>query len=878
MDLRSRRRSFFSILFAAGAAATALSPAGFAQDGRGTVAEPTFPAVCTTIAAETTIANGEPVSETADTLIQPALTACTSGKAVELTLGPSGQNAFVIRPIAIPNGVTLIVDGGVTVFGSLVASDYQASGAADTCGVNGTNGDGCNALISIGQTAPGGKSSSTGSGLMGYGVIDGRGGDKPTVAGAQLTKSWWDLSNDARTGPNNSQNNPVLVQLYHAKSSVIYKITLINSPKFHVRNSGNSSNPGFTVWGLKLITPWNARNTDGVDPTGVTNMTVTNSVIGDGDDEIAISGSTASTGFTFSNLLLTSGHGISIGSITTNGVSNVLATNINFSGQASDSNQEAFRIKSYCGSGGLVSNVTYQNACVQNVRTVIDLNPTYSSTSSTTSCPSWQNITYKNIHVLSGGSSVNIGVRGLSATPSTLTFDNVVFDQLNSVNTGGAPQYTTITPAGPVYPQTLATLNTASGATGVSYTATPTVSNANALSCPTSGATNVFPALVGELYASTSTNNNVNQTVSLTNPASFTLNAMLEPANSQKTYTTASYGSYTGVPAPTAGIQFLDGATVVGTAALSANGTLASVTINNPTAGAHTYTANYVGDGTYSAMAFGPLTVNITAGPAAKLAFSTPPASAITYGNGPGTVTVVAQDVAGDTLTSLSGTVTLTVTGPNGYTATYTATASGGTATFSSIANPPVGTFTYTASQTSLTSATANESVTAATLTVTAQPASRIFGDPNPNFTSIITGYVNNDTSSVVSGAPVITSTATRTSPAGIYPISVVTGTLAAANYVFGTMSSTLTVTGGAPQSVLFAPLPNFPSGASYQLTARTTAGLPVTYTVNSGAPATVSGSTLTVNGPGLVTVSAANSGDSNYAAASSVSQTFTAQ
>jgi hypothetical protein len=338
---------------------------------------------------------------------------------------------------------------------------------------------------------------------------------------------------------------------------------------------------------------------------------------------------------------------------------------------------------------------------------------------------------------------------------------------------------------------------------------------------------------------------------------------------------------------PTAGVQFFDGATSLGTSALGANGTLASLIVTNPKPGTHTYTAQYAGDGTYAATTLGAntsgteaqtLTVTVTAGPATKLGFSVAPASPVVYGTSPGTVTVMAQDVAGDPLSTLNGTVTLTVTGPNSYSMTYNANATGGTATFNALANPPtIGTYTYTVSATGLTSAAANEVVSVATLAVTAQPASRIFGDPNPAFSYVISGYVNGDSSAVVSGAAVVSTTALRDSSAGPYPITATVGTLSATNYVFVTTGSTLTVNGGAPQNIVFYALPNLVHGASYQLSAMTTSGLPVLYTV-SGSGASISGSTLTVPSAGNITVTASSSSNGNYAAATSVQQSFTAQ
>ena len=58
-----------------------------------------------------------------------------------------------------------------------------------------------------------------------------------------------------------------------------------------------------------------------------------------------------------------------------------------------------------------------------------------------------------------------------------------------------------------------------------------------------------------------------------------------------------------------------------------------------------------------------------------------------------------------------------------------------------------------------------------------------------------ISGFVNADTSSVVSGSASLTTTATTTSPAGKYPITFATKLLIATNYNFSYVPGTLTVT-----------------------------------------------------------------------------------
>ena len=85
--------------------------------------------------------------------------------------------------------------------------------------------------------------------------------------------------------------------------------------------------------------------------------------------------------------------------------------------------------------------------------------------------------------------------------------------------------------------------------------------------------------------------------------------------------------------------------------------------------------------------------------------------------------------------------------------------------------------------------------VNPATVVVTAQDAQRTYGDANPSFGYALTGFVNGDTASVVSGEPVIYTDAGVDSAVGTYPISVGLGTLAAANYTFTFRPAAFTIT-----------------------------------------------------------------------------------
>lgn len=92
--------------------------------------------------------------------------------------------------------------------------------------------------------------------------------------------------------------------------------------------------------------------------------------------------------------------------------------------------------------------------------------------------------------------------------------------------------------------------------------------------------------------------------------------------------------------------------------------------------------------------------------------------------------------------------------------------------------------------------------VTQAVLAVTASNATRLYGAANPTFGASITGFVNNETASVISGQPSLTTSATTNSPVRNYCVVATNGTLSAVNYSFVFTNATLSVT---PASLLIS-------------------------------------------------------------------------
>ena len=201
---------------------------------------------------------------------------------------------------------------------------------------------------------------------MGNGVIDGRGYAKILGKGY----SWWEMARKAE--PKNDRYYSIrLIVASHADGLVLYRITLHNSPNFHV--SVNQTD-GFTAWGVHLLTPTtrgtDARNTDGIDPGTSTNVTVAHSWIDNGDDNIAVKAGVSHMSVLHNHFY--SGHGMSIGSETTPGQSYLLVDDL-----TEEHTTSGIRIKSNVLRGGPVHNLTYRNICMRGVANPIAISPYY---------------------------------------------------------------------------------------------------------------------------------------------------------------------------------------------------------------------------------------------------------------------------------------------------------------------------------------------------------------------------------------------------------------------------------------------------------------------------------------------------------------------
>jgi hypothetical protein len=203
-----------------------------------------------------------------------------------------------------------------------------------------------------------------------------------------------------------------------------------------------------------------------------------------------------------------------------------------------------------------------------------------------------------------------------------------------------------------------------------------------------------------------------------------------------------------------------------------------------------TLTANATSTTDYSAVTGS--SQNFTVGQASQTITFTQPTSPVTYGVSP----IALSATASSSLTVI-------------FTIDASSTASG-TINGSTLTVKGAGTLVIDANQAGNTDYKAaplvqrSIAVSKAALTVTANNLSRAFGLANPTLTVSYGGFVNSDTpATALTGSPSLTTTAVAASLPGSYPITVIQGTLAAANYTLTFVNGTLTVTitGSVPAS-----------------------------------------------------------------------------
>ena len=248
---------------------------------------------------------------------------------------PAGE--FLSGPIHLANQINLRVDGGAVL--RMLPLDKYPGGTTDPA--NFISGAGLHDVA-----------------ISGSGMIDGQG------------IPWWPFA--SRRGA----RRPVMIALSSSERVLIENVTLSNSPMFHIainRRSTDVTVRKVTIRANPSTDPINpGHNTDACDVSGK-HILIQDCDVSVGDDDFTCGGGTSDVLIT--NCAYGYGHGVSIGSPTSGGVSNITVIHCTF-----NNTESGIRIKSDRDRGGYLHNLSYLNLSMTNVGCPILIYASYMAT------------------------------------------------------------------------------------------------------------------------------------------------------------------------------------------------------------------------------------------------------------------------------------------------------------------------------------------------------------------------------------------------------------------------------------------------------------------------------------------------------------------
>jgi polygalacturonase len=274
--------------------------------------------------------------------IQRAIDTCSSAKTGGTVEVPDGT--FVIGPILLKSNINLHLEPAATLLGSPDMPDYPTvtfarhpTRQALVSAVNAHN-------ITI----------------TGTGTIDGNG------------HIWWDYIKGVKDAGilGTDHPRPMLVVFDHSSHIRMEGVTVQNSGFWQIVPYYSDD---LVFHGIRILAP-KSPNTDALDPFSSSNILIDHVFSSVGDDNIAIkSGEINSPGpdapsrnITITDCTFENGHGLSIGSEVAGGVQNVHAERIHFKGT-----DQGIRIKSARDRGNDISNLSFKDITMEDVKTAI---------------------------------------------------------------------------------------------------------------------------------------------------------------------------------------------------------------------------------------------------------------------------------------------------------------------------------------------------------------------------------------------------------------------------------------------------------------------------------------------------------------------------
>jgi polygalacturonase len=317
--------------------------------------------------------------------VQRAIDTCAAAKTGGIVVVPDGT--FVIAPIQLKSNIDLHLEPAATLLGSPDMPDYPTVTFArhSTRQALVSAVDAHNILIS------------------GTGTIDGNG------------HIWWDYVQGVKEAGvlGTDHPRPMLVVFDHSSHIRMDDVTVQNSGFWQIVPYYSDD---LVFHNIRILAP-KSPNTDAIDPFSSSNILIDHVFSSVGDDNIAIkSGEINSPGpdapsrnITITDCTFENGHGLSIGSEVAGGVQNVHAERIHFTGT-----DQGIRIKSARDRGNDISNLSFKDITMDDVKTAIMITEYYPHAAPTGEVPAepvtrltpkFHNISIENVTANNSGSA-----------------------------------------------------------------------------------------------------------------------------------------------------------------------------------------------------------------------------------------------------------------------------------------------------------------------------------------------------------------------------------------------------------------------------------------------------------------------------------------
>ncbi len=251
---------------------------------------------------------------------------------------------FLSGPVLLKNNITLEITKGTTLLGSPDRADYPPRQFAGKMTVQ--------PLVSA--------VNAENIAIIGEGTIDGNG------------HIWWDYVKGVKDSGvlGTDHPRPMGVVFDHSKHMHMEGVTVQNAGFWQIVPYYADD---VVFRNIRILAP-NSPNTDAIDPFSSSNIVIDHVFSSVGDDNIAIkSGAINSPGpdapsknITITDCTFENGHGLSIGSEIAGGVQNVHAERIHFKGT-----DQGIRIKAARDRGNDVSNISFKDITMEDVKTAI---------------------------------------------------------------------------------------------------------------------------------------------------------------------------------------------------------------------------------------------------------------------------------------------------------------------------------------------------------------------------------------------------------------------------------------------------------------------------------------------------------------------------